>query len=248
MEQQELAILYSGGTDSLALYALATSGKHPEMPKPVRIHLLHMLNGMGRFPDFPRNRFEVAQKILLANAPDPDKVPAAHMVELDMARLFQGLWLDWYEDLMPKYNGKNLACVACKLGMHTRAIFYCIEHFVPHLVVGYTKKQGYFPEQTAVFMEKMAELSSHFGIRTSYPVYEDFDEQMVTRHVLEDFGLPSTGGGERKCFFSQTKTTVTEKETGQYLDDMSPRIIEYIEYKLAGRVKDAAHVFPPGRK
>lgn len=247
MEKQELAILYSGGTDSLALYTLAAGGHHPGLPRPVRIHLLHMLNGMGRFPDFPRNRFLTAQRILSAKVASPEKLPPAEMVELDMGRLFQGLWLDRYEELMPQYGGKNLVCVACKLAMHARAIVYCIEQLVPHLVAGYTKKQEYYPEQTPVFMEKIAEFSSHFGIRTSFPVYDDFDDQMITRHVLEDLGMPSTGGGERKCLFCQTLTSATEKEIGQYLDDMIPRVIEYVEHRLAGRVREAAQCFPPGR-
>jgi hypothetical protein len=246
--QQELAILYSGGTDSLALYALASAGHHPGLARPVGIHLLHMLNGMGRFVDFPRNRFLTAQKILLANAADPEKIPAAEMVELDMGRLFQGLWLDRYEEMMPRYNGKNLVCVACKLGMHARAIIYCHEHLVPHFVAGYTKKQDHYPEQTPVFMEKIKELSTRFGISTTFPVYEDFDDQMITRHVLEDFGLPSTGGGERKCLFCQTLTTATEQEIGQYLDDMLPLVGEYIEHRLAGRVREAALCFPPGNR
>ena len=245
---QELAILYSGGTDSLALYALASVGHHPGLARPVRIHLLHMLNGMGRFVDFPRNRFLTAQKIMLANAVDPQKIPEAEMVELDMGRLFQGLWLDRYEEYMPRYNGKNLVCVACKLAMHARAIIYCHEHFVPHFVAGYTKKQRHYPEQTPVFMEKIRELSARFGISTTFPVYDDFDNQMITRHVLEDFGLPSTGGGERKCLFCQTLTTATEKEIGRYLDDMLPLVGEYLEHRLAGRVRESALCFPPGNR
>jgi len=248
MEKQELAILYSGGTDSLALYALASAGNHPELGKPAKIHLLHMLNGMGRFPDFPRNRFEVACRILQANAPAQNTIPAAEMVELDMGRLFQGLWLDWFEEYMPRYGGKNLVCVACKLAMHTRGVLYCVEHFVPHLVAGYTKKQGHYPEQTHVFMEKIADFSVRFGIRTTFPVFEEFDDQMVTRHVLEDFGLPSTGGGERKCLFCQTKTTATPVEIGAYLDDMIAKLEDYLEHRLAGRSREAANCFPPGNR
>jgi len=247
MPKQELAILYSGGTDSLALYALAAAGHHPGLPRPVRIHLLHMLNGMGRFPEWPRNRFQVAQEILRRKVADPERLPPAEMVELDMGRLFQGLWLDRYEELMPRYGGKNLVCVACKLAMHTRAILYCTEHFVPHLVAGYAQRQGFYPEQTPAFMERIAAFSGRFGITTNFPVFDEFDDQLVTRHVLEEFGLPSTGGGERKCLFCQTLTTATEAEIGAYADDMLPRLGEYVEHRLAGRVREAAHCFPPGR-
>jgi hypothetical protein len=247
MEKQELAILFSGGTDSLSLYALAAVGVHPEIPRPRRIHLLHMLNGMGRFPSFPERRFRVSERILSAQVPDSEGMPQATYVELDMGRLFQGLWFDRYEELMPRYGGKNLVCVACKLAMHVKAIVYCIEMLTPILLVGYARKQGYFPEQTKAFMDRISGFSDNFGIRTRFPVYEDFSDEAVTRHLLEEFGLPSTGGGERKCLFCQTLTTATEKETGQYLDDMIPRLSEYVEHKLAGRVRDAASCFPPGR-
>lgn len=247
MERQELAILYSGGTDSLALYALAVNGDHPDMSRPRRIHLLHMLNGMGRFPDFPRQRFEIANKILRARMSHREDFPAASMEELDMGRLFQGLWLDRFEELMPRYKGKNLVCVACKIGMHIRAILYCLEHFVPLLVAGYAERQRYYPEQTAVFMEKIAAFSARFGIVTRFPVYREFSDQQYTRHVLEDFGLPSTGGGERKCLFCQTLTTATEKEIGAYTDDMLAVAVNYVEHKLAGDIRAAADCFPPGR-
>jgi hypothetical protein len=247
MHKQELAILFSGGSDSLSLYALAASGVHPEIPRPRRIHLLHMLNGMGRFPSFPERRFRVSERILRAQVPDSEGMPQATYVELDIGRLFQGLWLDRYEELMPRYGGKNLVCVACKLAMHVKAIVYCIERLTPILLVGYARKQGYFPEQTKAFMDRISGFSDNFGIRTKFPVYEDFSDEAVTRHLLEEFGLPSTGGGERKCLFCQTLTTATEKETGQYLGDMIPRLSEYVEHKLAGRVRDAASCFPPGR-
>ncbi len=254
MERQDMAIMFSGGTDSLALFALASSGHNSEMQRPRRIHLLHMLNGMSRFHHFPQDRFEIARKILAKRISNNDgnvienkaALPESVMVELDMGRLFQGLWLDRYEELMPKYGGKNLVCVACKVAMHTRGVIYCIEHLVPLLVTGYAKRQEYYPEQTPVFMEKIGNMSEHFGVQTRFPVYEVFDNEIITRQVLEDFGLPSTGGGERKCLFCQTLTTATEKEIGQYLDDMVPKAIEFIEHRQAGRIKEAAACFPPG--
>lgn len=245
MDKQEMAILFSGGTDSLALYALAAAGHHPSLPRPRRIHLLTMLNGMSRFPDFTRNRFTVARDILSRRALQSGDFPEADLVELDMGRLFQGLWLDRYEELMPRYGGKNLVCVACKLAMHIRAILYCNEHLIPLVVAGYAAKQSYYPEQTHVFMEKIAAFSAHFGVAARFPVYDDFTDEMVTRHVLEEFGLPSSGGGERKCMFSQTLSTATQKEIARYLDDMLPRSRDYIECIQDGRIGEAARCFPP---
>ncbi len=178
--------------------------------------------------------------------PGNEAPPRAFYVELDMGRLFQGLWLDRYEDLMPRYDGKNLVCVACKLAMHARAVIYCVEHLVPVILAGYAKRQGYYPEQTREFMERVAALSERFGVATRFPLYHEFESEAVARHLLEDFGLPSTGGGERKCLFCQTKTTASGKEVGRYLDDMIPRVAEYMEHRLAGRARDAARCFPAG--
>ncbi len=246
LDRQDVAILFSGGRDSLALYAICLIGRLKEVPRPHTVHLLHMLNGMGRFPEFPRSRLETARKILEAQVPDGCEVPNTAYVELDSGRLFQGLWLDWYEDLMPKFGGKNLVCVACKLAMHTKAIIYAVEHYVPVIYAGYARRQGYYPEQTRVFMEKIAELSQGFGIKTSFPVYDEFDTEEAVRHFLEAQGLPSTGGGERKCLFCQTKTSATPKEIADYLDYFIPRIREYIENILEGRIREATRLFPPG--
>ncbi len=249
MEQpHDLAILFSGGKDSLALYALAMQGSHPEIPRPQAIHLLHMKNGMSRFHSFPQQRYQVAREILKAQSPTGRPEPDTDYIELDSGRLFQGLWLDHYEDLMPRCGGKNLVCVACKLAMHTKGIIYCIRNHVPLILVGYTSKQGYYPEQTQVFMEKLADFSSQFGITTAYPLYEPFSDKHIARHLLEEHGLPSTGGGERKCLFCQTKTTATEKEIGQYLDLMFPRTAAFVEHTLAGRIREAALCFPPGNQ
>ncbi len=246
MERQDIAILYSGGKDSLALYALASLGGHPEVPKARKVHLLHMLNGMGRFPNWPRQRYEIAAEILQKQVPLADDQLESAYIELDTGRLFQGLWLDWYEDLMPKYGGKNLVCVACKLAMHAKAIIYCVEHFVPLLLVGYTRKQECYPEQTPAFMEKVTELSEHFGIKTMFPLYEEFGDEDSARHFLEELGLPSTGGGERKCLFCQTKTSATENEISAYMEDMVPLVKRYMAMKIGRNIKGAAECFPPG--
>ncbi len=248
MVKQDVAILFSGGRDSLALYALSMGGRHSEIPRPRNIHLLHMLNGMARFPEFPESRFKVAKAILERQIPAPEECPASIFVELDMGRLFQGLWLDTYEILMPKFQGKNLVCVACKLAMHTKAIIYCVTNYVPLLLAGYASRQSYYPEQTPAFMERLQQMSEGFGITTRYPLYHDFTEEEIARHLLEDFGLPSTGGGERKCMFCQTLTTAKEQHILAYLDEMIPKVERYIELYLNGQVKEAAEIFPPGNR
>ncbi len=248
MEKQEVAILYSGGRDSLSLHAMAFLGKHPAFPRCRRIHLLHMLNGMSRFHSFPYRRHEQSLKILKKQVPPSSNIPESLYLELDCGRLWQGLWLDSYEELMPRFNGRNMVCVACKLAMHARAIIYCIRYLVPRLYAGYTAKQSQYPEQRPVFMNGVAKLSENFGIITCFPLYNEFDTEDIARHFLEDAGLPSTGGGERKCLFCQTLTTAGEADIAEYLDYMIPVLTRYIECRLSGQVKDAAACFPPGNR
>lgn len=247
MNTSSIAILFSGGTDSLALYAMAVQGNHERLTQHDQVHLMYMLNGMSRFPSFPRERFNVAKTLLGAQFSNTRRLAESHYVELDCGRLFQGLWLDRYEELMPRYNGKNLVCVACKVAMHIRAIIYCIKNDIPAFLAGYTKKQSYYPEQTPTFMSLMRGFSNQFGVDTLYPVFDDFTDDMISRHYLEDQGLPSTGGGERKCLFSQTYTTATEEDTNAYLSDMLPRLAAYITNVIDGKVADAARCFLPGR-
>ena len=246
MEKQDLAILYSGGPHSLVLYALAMAGYHPEIPRPRFIHLLHMQNGVGRFQAFPHGRYQLARGILERQLPRPEEAAETACLELDMGRLFQGLWLERSEELMPRFGGKNLVCTACKLGMHAKGIYYCITHHVPLLLAGYASGSSCCAEQGDVFMERMIAFSSLFGITTKFPLHGEAGDMPVIRHLLEEFGLPATGGGERSCLFSQTLTTAGEKEIGEYLDAAVPLVVDYLEHALAGRVQAAAASFPLG--
>ena len=243
MSKQELAILFPGSVDSLALYTLSAAGRHADIPRPRKIHLLCMQNGALRFMVFPFERFKIAEKILKAQAPSTEPVPESSFVELDTARLFQGLWLNQCEELMPQYNGKNLVCTACMLAMHTRAVVYCVERLVPICIASCSGNQSCCPQQTDTFITKVMAFSYGFGITTRFPADSDFDDDMVTKHLLEDHGLPSDNGGERKCLFAQTHTLATEKEIGSYLDAMLPHLNKYVESRLEGKIRDAAECF-----
>ena len=242
-----IAIMFSGGSDSLALLSMAYKGQLKGITPPTDIHLLYMLNGMSRFPSFPRERYRIAKELLESQITESNEKPEVHYMELDTARLFQGLWIDHYEELMPRHDNRNLVCVACKVAMHTRSIIYCVENQIDTFITGYAKKQEYYPEQTATFMNRLREFSQLFGVDTRYPVFEDFTDSTVVRHYLEDRGLPSAAGGERDCMFSQTYTTAEEHHTAAYLDDMLPVVSKYLDFTFKGDVKSATACFPPGR-
>ena len=82
MIKQDLAILFSGGTDSLSLYVLSASRKFHNLPSPRMIHLLYMLNGMSGFEAFPLHGFKTAEKILKDQTPLTEPLPEATFIEL----------------------------------------------------------------------------------------------------------------------------------------------------------------------
>jgi hypothetical protein len=243
MSKQELAILFSGSVDSLALYTLSAAGRHADIPRPRKIHLLCMQNGALRFKAFPFERFKTAEKTLKAQAPSTEPVSESSFVELDTAGLFQRLWLDQCEALMPQYNGKNLVCTACMLAMHTRAVIYCVERLVPVFIASCSGNQSCCPQQNETFVTKVMDFSYGFGITTRFPLNSDFDDEMVLKSLLEDYGLPANDGGERKCLFAQSLTTATAKEIESYLDAMLPHLNKYVDSRLEGKLRDAAECF-----
>lgn len=240
MGKQDLAIIFSGSIGSLALYTLSAVGKHPDIPSPRMIHLLCMQNGASRFSDFAIKRYKTVEKILKAQMPTSDPLPEASFVDLDTTRLFQDLWLDQYEVLMPQFGGKNLLCTACRFATHMRAIIYCVERLVPLFIVGHSGKLSGCPKHSEAFMAKATALSSAFGITSRFPMHRDFDDENIIKHLLEDHGLPSDSGGKIKCLFSHTNTTATEKEIESYLDHMMPRVTQYVESRLEGDIKGTA--------
>jgi len=240
MIKQDLAILFSGGTASLSLYVLAALKKYHDVPSAMTIHLLHMLNGVSRFHEIPYQRFKTAEEILKSQTPQKDPLPESTFIEIDISNLFQRLWIDKFEDLMPKYNHKNLICVACNLAMHTRAIVYCMEHSVPNLLAGHSRKQSHLAQQSEAFVKRLTAFSQQFGINTRFPLYDDADDEMVTRLHLHDHGIPSTGGGNSRCLFAETLSTATETEIERYLDDVLPELVNYVESRLEGRIRDTA--------
>lgn len=240
MIKQDLAILFSGGTASLSLYVLAALRKYHDVPSAMTIHLLHMLNGVSRFHEVPYQRFKTAEEILKSQTPQKDPLPESTFIEIDISNLFQRLWIDKFEDLMPKYNHKNLICVACNLAMHTRAVIYCIEHSVPNLLAGHSRKQSHLAQQSETFVKRLTAFSQQFGINTRFPLYDDVDDEMVTRLHLHDHGIPSTGGGKSRCLFAETLSTATETEIERYLDDVLPELANYVESRLEGRIRDTA--------
>ncbi len=244
---QSVAIMFSGGTDSLALMSMAVKKQLPGLEKLKQVHLMYMLNGMSRYPSFPRERFKICKELLKGQYGSGTDFPELKYVEIDSARLFQGLWLDHYEELMPRYNGKNMVCVACKIAMHAQSIVYCKRNKISTFLTGYAKKQSYYPEQTPTFMNRLKEFSKNFDIETLYPVFEMFTDETVSRHYLEDNGLPSTGGGERACMFSQTYTTAEESDTEKFLNESLPQTSKYLKAILDNQLNVAASYFPPGR-
>lgn len=247
MDSQELAILYSGGDASLALYVLAAAGTHPELPRPRGIHLLFMENGARGFAGFAKERFARAEATLKKRSPKTSPVPETEYIERDMRLLYKSVWIDRAEAMTAAFGGKNLVCAACRLAMHAEGVIHCVTHLVPALVSAcgaYDHRDG--PEQGPAFLEGLAAFSAGFGIVSRFPAREDFSDPSVPRHVLESHGIPPYASRPGRCLFADTVTTASEADAVRFLEQAAPQLSEYVEHRLEGRVREAAMVFGKG--
>ena len=235
--------MFSGGRRSLALYTLAATHSHPDIPSTEFIHLLCVDNGMQRFLDLPAQRFRIVRESLEESRPPNQPLPDSALVAVDSSWLLRKLWIDRCEQLVSEYSGRNLICVACGLAMHAKAIVYCAERMVPAVYAGACRRQEDAARHTPVFLEKIEAFSYEIGVKTRFPVYDEFESDRFVRNFLKDRGLPCFGGGERRCLFSDSVSSATDEDVRRYLDDTIPRLLAYVQWTLDGKHEKAVGAF-----
>jgi len=157
---KEIAILYSGGTDSTAAAVLMSK----EFDK---VHLLtyqrfgifSIKNSSFNYP-FLENKF--------------GKDKFIHKI-LKVDRLFKEISYVQYGKNLKKYGFFLLAtCELCKLTMHLRTLVYCLENNIKAVACGANKNMIFFPDQTPECMVEIRKFYARYGISYFNPVY-DFD-------------------------------------------------------------------------
>ncbi len=178
----EIAILYSGGTDSTAAAALA-AGAFSEVKLLTFRH-----SGHARIENSARNVRRLR-----------DRFPDTRFVHeyYDIDRLYRYVTYAEYWKHLKRYGLFNLAtCLFCRLAMHTRALVYCIENGIDQIADGANVNSTNFNEQMVEVVDEIQKMYCHFGITYSAPVYHyDFPTDIDWFHKL---GLSEISRGRQE--------------------------------------------------
>lgn len=157
---REVAILFSGGTDSALTAALAAAQFR-------KIHLLTFdwagLHSIGNTQlnfnklreTFPDNEFK-------------------HVI-IDINKLAKHVFYENYLKYLKRHGFFVLSiCGLCKLSMHARAAVYCIDNNISYLCDGANKGMHLFPAQMLPVIEELKKMYDKLGIEYFNPVF-DYD-------------------------------------------------------------------------
>ncbi len=156
---KEVAVLFSGGTDSTAAAALLAQSYD-------RLHLL----SYGHSGIFRPENSRVNVALLRERFGDR----FVHEV-FDVDRLFRWItYLDYWENLR-RFGFFNLTtCGLCKLSMHVRTLAYCLEHGLSEVADGANRHMSHFPAQMREGLDELRAMYERFGIAYTNPVF-DYD-------------------------------------------------------------------------
>jgi predicted subunit of tRNA(5-methylaminomethyl-2-thiouridylate) methyltransferase len=155
---RKAVVLYSGGTDSTVVAALAAQAFDI-------VHLLTFTRFGIHHPG--RSRANVGK---LKAKYGPDRF--VHRI-LDIDRLFRKIAYGGYAGCVRRHGFFVLAtCALCKVAMHTRALVYALDNEIRMVRDGANKEMKLFPAQTAEGIALIERLYGAFGIRYETPVFD----------------------------------------------------------------------------
>ena len=157
---EALALLFSGGTDSLCAAALMAR----------RYREIHLLT-------FDRYGFHEIERSSLGAQRLRDRFPEVHfehrIIKID--RLFTHLAFKNYLERLRKFGLMMLQnCTFCALANNFRALSYCLEKGNKVVADGATRELQFLPSHMEKPIQRMRELYAEYGIEYLTPVY-DFD-------------------------------------------------------------------------
>jgi len=156
----EIAVAYSGGTDSTCAAAVVCE----------RFDAVHLLtyHRLGLFSSV--NSRKNAEK--LQNKFGNDKV--THRI-IKLSRLYDYASDERYFHYISKYGFFNLSgCGICKLAIHIRTLIWCLENNIKNACDGSTRDLYLFPTQIEKINNEVKKMYAHFDLSYETPVY-NFD-------------------------------------------------------------------------
>jgi len=161
----QVAVLFSGGTDSTLTSALVQE----------RFETVHLVT-YNRMGFHSTENTGVNAQMLKDRYGDERFVHEIIRVE----KLFKWISYERYLQNIYRHGLYMLStCGLCKLAMHMRTVKYCVDHGIHHVADGANQAMSMFPAQMKPVIEKMQEMYEHFGVTYGNPVFEleGHDEQ-----------------------------------------------------------------------
>lgn len=187
LEQTEIAIAYSGGTDSTCVAALLA-------PHVRKAHLLTFYELATRHSPRPDSNCERLRQ----------KFPQTEFVSRVFSTDSIVRFLSYSEYLRTFRNFGYLALATCgfsSLSWHIRTILYCREHGVTYVADGLTRELMHFPGHMDEGVEQFRLLYESFGIRYVNPVRDwpvPDDQQFIDRVIVNGHESDYVLGDESK--------------------------------------------------
>lgn len=154
----EIAILFSGGTDSTAVVALLAE-------KYDKIHLI----SYKRFGIF---NIENTRSVITELREKYGDKFNHHII--DFNETFKKLSYGNYLKSLFKFGFMNLSsCGLCKLGMHVETIIFCLKNNIKYVYDGANKNMGsVFPAQMPAVLDEFKKMYHQYGIEYGNPVVD----------------------------------------------------------------------------
>ena len=173
LDNNELVLLFSGGTDSTYAAVLMQE-------KYRNIHLVTY----DRF-GFLNTENSLSSAEAIQNKFGMEKF--SHRI-INIDALFKKVSYNSYvRDLLKYRFFVLLTCGLCKLAMHWQTIIYCLENNIKEVCDGSNQEMGTDPSQNENILKEMKLLYDEFGIVYFNPIF--YDAREVREKTVFDLGL-----------------------------------------------------------
>ncbi|MDP7322304.1 MAG: 7-cyano-7-deazaguanine synthase [Bacteriovoracaceae bacterium] len=158
VNDEEILVLFSGGTDSTLAAALAASQFK-------KVHLITY----SRYGIASVENSKLNAKMLIDKY---GKNRVSHKI-IKIDKIFKHISYENYLKNMFKYGFNNLStCGLCKLSMHAMTLYYAKEHNIHHVSDGANAGMTMFPAQMKPVINLLKKMYADFGVNYSNPVFD----------------------------------------------------------------------------
>ena len=169
---QRCTVLFSGGSDSLLVAAMALE----------QFETVDLLTCRRKLMFFVENSRRTADRLAAKWGEE-----RLRYVQVDVNEVFRQVFLGDFKQDRRRYETHLtlLVCLACKMSMHAAAIVHNLANGIDCTLDGARRETEWYPAQMASVKAQMRELHAEFGLTLESPVYE----MVKTDERIHELGL-----------------------------------------------------------